>query len=152
MTGEEDLEDLSGICDCCGTEIRYTFLIEHPNWGAMIVGTHCCDRLTQSRTGSRFIQRRKRFVSSLRWTRSENGSLVIKQGGIRVTIFRVTGGFKMYIGSQLGKLVYKTETEAKVRAFERIEAQTALTINSQQKADIVQDRLSAPHADLTAAR
>lgn len=36
---EEDLGDLSGECDYCGTELRYLFTIYHENWGCMEVGT-----------------------------------------------------------------------------------------------------------------
>lgn len=31
--GEEDLGDLSGICEKCGTSIRYVFIVYHEKWG-----------------------------------------------------------------------------------------------------------------------
>ncbi|MFN3195275.1 MAG: HNH endonuclease [Chlorobiota bacterium] len=38
---DDDLGDLSGTCQNCGTSIRYVFHIGHEKWGFMEVGTHC---------------------------------------------------------------------------------------------------------------
>ena len=74
QVGWDDLGDLTGKCDYCGTEIRYVFLIQHKKWHTMEVGEICCDNLTCSQVASehmesirRFSARRKRFVSSSRW-------------------------------------------------------------------------------------
>ncbi|MCX7257277.1 MAG: hypothetical protein NTZ64_11205 [Polaromonas sp.] len=44
--GWDDLGELNGICECCGTSIRYIFLVQHPKWNPMEVGEICCDNLT----------------------------------------------------------------------------------------------------------
>src|SRR5258708_7166064 len=40
---DDDAGDLERTCDHCGTSIRYSFIIQHPNWPTMEVGTVCCD-------------------------------------------------------------------------------------------------------------
>jgi hypothetical protein len=46
--GWDDLGDLTGTCECCGTSIRYVFMLQHPKWYAMEVGEICCDNLTST--------------------------------------------------------------------------------------------------------
>ncbi len=69
---EEDLGDLAGECEYCGTEIRYVYYIHHPRWETLAVGTDCCDRLTGSDvaiTHRRMLDRRTRFLKSSKWRR-----------------------------------------------------------------------------------
>ena len=44
--GEDDLGDLLGTCELCGHDIRYEHSIYHPEWGTLIVGCGCADKLT----------------------------------------------------------------------------------------------------------
>src|ERR1019366_1190456 len=54
--GDEDLGDLCGVCDCCGTDIRYVFYVHHPLWEPMGVGTFCCDHLTGTEFASKHME------------------------------------------------------------------------------------------------
>jgi len=83
--GTDDLGDIADNCELCGQDIRYVYAIIHPNWGAMAVGTDCCDRLTGTTEAAEYHDRymktvdmRKRFVVSKRWKVLSNDDLYIK--------------------------------------------------------------------------
>lgn len=61
--GEEDLGDLIGLCENsgCGSHLRYSFTVYHPQWGTLEVGTLCCDYLTDSKAASNFKESILRF-------------------------------------------------------------------------------------------
>lgn len=127
--GHEDLGGLYGECEYCGTEIRHSFLVEHEKWGAMEVGEQCCDELTSTRLATghlasvrRHLDRRKRFVSSVRWIRKRPGVQAIKQDGIRVELVTFKGAYRLRVRGQLGKREYPTEIEAKAGTFDLIES------------------------------
>lgn len=129
--GEDDLGELSGQCEACGTEIRYVFWIHHPNWEPMGVGTICCDHMTESRAASdhmesllRFRSRLDRFVKSSRW-KATGGIQSIRQKRIAVEVIPEKTGFKVRMNGIPGKRVFPTVEAAKVRAFESIEDGTA---------------------------
>ncbi|WP_310541591.1 recombinase family protein [Phenylobacterium sp.] len=97
--GHSDLEDLIGTCELCGTSIRHVFFVQHPNWPSMEVGEQCCDHITCSEAASshmesmrRFSERRKRFVSSPRWTKTVSG-LRIRQKGIDLQVCAGGGAY-----------------------------------------------------------
>lgn len=78
--GEDDLEDLIGICDVCGNPIRYEHHIYHPNWGYMVAGCVCADRLTGNCLASETEKKRKdeaskfrTFKESPKWKQDKNG-------------------------------------------------------------------------------
>jgi len=128
---EEDLGDLVGECDYCGTELRYLFTIYHENWGCMEVGTVCCDILTESESASAYTRaqkrrenRTKRFVESTRW-KNENGIFKIKQMGFRVEIIPYENGYSIVINDTNGKTKYKNIIEAKLKVFSFIESGAA---------------------------
>ena len=84
--GDEDLEDLIGKCENCGSNIRYVFYVYHKDWGTIGVGTNCCDMLTDSviasnqiESSKRYEGRKKRFIDSKRW-KFLNGIYKIKHG------------------------------------------------------------------------
>lgn len=125
--GEEDLGDLCGTCEYCQTEIRYVFLIQHPHWEPMGVGTICCDNLTGTQLASnhmesvqRFRSRRARFVTSSRWT-TNNRIVSIRQKRIELDILELQTGFKIRMNGQLGKKLCPTLEQAKEIAFEVID-------------------------------
>lgn len=134
--GEDDLGDLAGSCEYCGTALRYVFFISHPKWPALEVGTDCCDSLTGTQLASnhmesinRFVTRRRRFLASSRW-KSEGAAHVIRQAQIRVQILAKEGGFGIRMNTLSGKRTYATLDDAKRAAFEVIEngaAHKALT-------------------------
>ena len=42
----QDLGDLTGNCEACGTEIRYVHYLSHPEHTGMAVGVECAGKLT----------------------------------------------------------------------------------------------------------
>jgi len=123
----EDLEDLSGNCDYCGTEIRHVFYIDHPNWEMIGVGEICCDNLTGTEIASnymesqrRYLSRLKRFVYSTRW--KEAGKIfTISQRKIAIQIHTINGVFRIVMNGHFGKANFQNIEDAKKRVFEVIE-------------------------------
>ena len=69
LLATDDLGDLNGNCELCGTALRYSYAIVHPGWGSMAVGTDCCDKLTGTTDASEYYDmmvkdrgKMKRFV------------------------------------------------------------------------------------------
>jgi len=128
---EEDLGGLDSTCELCGTSIRYVFIIHHPHWEPLNVGTVCCDHLTGTKIASesmdlkqRYETRLKRFRESSRWKQSGR-RLRIHQKEIYADIVTIKEGFIIYMNGLRGKLIYRTIDEAKTRIFETIENGTA---------------------------
>ena len=127
--GWEDLGDLTGTCDCCGTAIRYSFMVAHADWFPMEVGEICCDNLTSSQVASgfmdskrRFASRLKRFVSSKRWQQFPNGINHITQKQLIVRIAPSDGGFRTWVNGIMGKVKYDDVLGAKIAIFEALES------------------------------
>jgi hypothetical protein len=127
--GYDDLGDLSGECEYCGTEIRHSFLVQHDKWGALEVGEVCCDNLTSTQLATghleslrRHLGRRKRFVSSPRWLHEYAGVQTIKQNGIYVELVKHDGAYRLRVYGKLGKKVFPTEVDGKAGAFDLIES------------------------------
>ncbi|SDI84224.1 HNH endonuclease [Chryseobacterium jejuense] len=126
-SGEEDLEDLIGECENCGSNIRYIFHIYHEKWGALQVGTLCCDNLTDSREASnhleslrRFESRKKNFINSVKW-KSSGAMQSIKKNLFEIIIEGVDDYFSLKIHNIKSKKHYATIECAKSSAFEVIE-------------------------------
>lgn len=64
--GHDDLGDLIGTCECCGSALRHSFLIQHTKWGTMEVGTVCCDNLTSSEIATNLIESQRRYNDRLK--------------------------------------------------------------------------------------
>ena len=129
FVGYDDLGDLLGDCENCGTPIRHSFLIEHDKWGVMEVGTDCCDNLTSTQAASdhveslvRYQQRRKTFVSSPRWHVQYAGVQCIKQNGIFIELVKHEGAYRIRVYGHLGKKVFPSELAAKAGAFDLVES------------------------------
>jgi hypothetical protein len=127
--GWDDLGDLTGTCECCGTSIRYVFMLQHPKWYAMEVGEICCDNLTSTQLASGFMESKrryadklKRFVSSTRWNETSNKIHYIRQKGLNIEIVPKDTAYSLRIDWESGKLRFTTLTEAKIKAFEIIES------------------------------
>lgn len=125
---QEDLGDLSGTCQNCGATIRHSFLIQHENWGAMEVGTFCCDKLTDSNVASNLIEsqtsylsRKQRFISSKRW-KFDKGIYIIKQSSFGVEIKPVENSFLIKIHGKQSESRYETLTDAQSKVFDVIES------------------------------
>jgi hypothetical protein len=127
--GWNDLEDLVGTCENCGTAIRYIFLIQHEKWGTLEVGEICCDNLTCTQAASshmesirRLNDRRKRFVSSIRWKVGDDGDLFIKQRRTRLDIVRAGPDFQIRVNGIQGRLTFQSALDAKMKVFDLIES------------------------------
>lgn len=127
LVGVDDLGDPAGNCELCGTEIRYVYAIEHATWGAMAVGTDCCDKLTQTSEASehhkeyiKTIDARKRFVASKRWKVQVDGTHQIKQKGIRIEIQKFDDGFGITMDQIAGKQRFASLLDAKIKVFDSI--------------------------------
>ena len=128
LVGSDDLGDLCGNCEYCGTELRYVFAIIHPKWGALAVGTDCCDRLTMSTAASeyhdRFVKAREargRFISSKRW-KLIGADWAIKQKGISVRVSPMGGKFRVSMDGAMGKAQFEALIDAKLKVFDLIES------------------------------
>lgn len=126
--GYEDLGDLSGECELCGQHIRHSFMVAHEKWGAREVGEMCCDNLTSTQVATGHLEsvrkhrdRRKRFVSSIRWNRSARNVWEIWQKGVFVKVEKLEDGYRLRIHEQLGRKEFQTEVDAKAEAFDLIE-------------------------------
>lgn len=125
LVEENDLGGLFGNCERCGTEIRYTYYIQHPHWEPITVGTVCCDDLTGTKVATeirKFDERLKRFYSSKRWEYDTGtDSYFINQKQIDIRINKVPDGYAIQMGRTNGSTVYASVENAKRRVFEFIE-------------------------------
>lgn len=126
--GDEDLEDLIGECQYCGSQIRYVFTIHHKDWGTLEVGTMCCDNLTDSKVASnlmesntKYVSRRRRFLNSARWT-MENGIHRVRQCGFAIAISEREPYVFLSIHGLESIKPYLSVSDAKAKAFDVIES------------------------------
>ncbi len=127
LVAEDDLGEIGDSCELCDEPIRYVFTVYHAQWGFMNVGTVCCDNLTGTVEASeheRIMKRRRRFVVSKRWRRTERCS-IRSFDGIKIFVFRYGRGFRVrmvgFEASLLGSRVYESELLARVGAFDSID-------------------------------
>jgi len=127
--GEEDLGDLDGTCQNCGSSLRYNFIIYHKNWGILEVGTQCCDYLTDSKVASTLLEsskkygaRLERFIASTRWKETNNG-LSITQKGYHAILVPAQNEFYLIINGVQGKKRFSSAREAKQYLFDNLENQ-----------------------------
>lgn len=132
--GAVDLHDDEGLefgdyetCEYCHKEqIRYVHTLSHPDWKYEIrVGRICSDELsgdpraatTEKRLRNR-SQRRANFPKLRSWRASAKGNLWIKYKDHHIVVMEREEAFRLSIDGELGKLYFKTEREAKLRAFD----------------------------------
>lgn len=125
LVSSDDLGELCGNCELCDEDLRYVYLISHPTWGFMAVGTDCCDRLTETEEANAILaetkkrnQRRKNFLSSKKWKSCESGNISIRKSGRLICIALLNGHYRITMGDAEGKIEYETQLDAQVRAFE----------------------------------
>lgn len=124
FVGEDDLGGLYGTCERCGTEIRYAYLVQHPKWEPITVGTVCCDDLTGTKIASdlrKYDGRLKRFYKSKRW-RKEGNDLFIRQKQLEIKISENDSIYIIQIGKTKGKMQYSSLEDAMKRVFDFIES------------------------------
>lgn len=130
LDGYDDLGDLSGECENCGSALRHCFLITHPKWRAMEVGEDCCDNLTCTQLASnhiesvrRYQERRKTFVSSPRWRAGyPSGEVGRRHKSFYVSVVPDGAIYRLRISNTLGNKTYVSESDAKAAAFDAIES------------------------------
>lgn len=126
--GDEDLGDLIGTCENCGSALRYVFYIFHEKWGTLEVGTYCCDTLTDTQIASnlvdsqrRYDDRRERFLNSKRW-KHENNIHKIKQSNFDIEIRQIGLNFYIEIQGLTSNKPYMSLNDAKFKTFDVIES------------------------------
>ncbi|OIN56385.1 HNH endonuclease [Arsenicibacter rosenii] len=141
--GDEDLEDLIGTCENCGSSVRYIFVIYHEKWGTIEVGTYCCDKLTDSTFASNLIEsqtsfkgRKERFISSKRW-KIRNGCFTIKQSHFEIEIREYCTFFYLKIHDLESTTPYESLNDAKSKAFDVIENGELIKFLQSKKIDFI---------------
>lgn len=129
--GQDDLGDLCGACEYCGSSLRYIFHIYHDGWGWLAVGTVCCDTLTKTDTASVYARlqrgregRAERFVASPRW-RCEKGVHKIVQKQFAVELQHRPGGYVIVINRTVGRQLFPQLVAAKRKVFAVIDSGAA---------------------------
>ena len=124
--GDDDLGDLSGECDLCGSQLRYVFFVVHQKWpGVMEVGTSCCDHLTGTQEASemqRYRARLKRFASSARWVAKKDDGQTMHHMGYEISIMPESASFYISIDGFKGKKRFHSTLDAKISAFHLLES------------------------------
>lgn len=132
---EDDLGDLEGTCEACGTSIRYVFHIDHPRWDPMAVGTNCCDRMTGTRTASELrlkSDRKQRFLGSDNW-REINGVHSIERMKMVFEIHQDGRGFFVRFLDQNGRNRFSNLDAAKDGLFTLIDSGDALRFKTKHQ-------------------
>lgn len=141
--GDEDLGDLIGTCENkgCGSNMRYSYTVFHPQWGTLEVGTICCDNLTDSEIASnskesklKYESRKRRFIDSKRWE-TDGQKQNIKQGLFEIEIFEAGNKFSLEINERKSKIKHNTLILAKTKVFEIIENGELMKFFKEQKED-----------------
>lgn len=133
--GEDDLGDLAGSCELCGTAIRYVHYVLHEHWEQMGVGTNCCDTLTGTREATearRRLGRLRRFLSSSKWN-GESEHQTIKFRGFQLAVVLEPAGYKLVVDNVLGKKLFETASHAKEFAFDFIDSGQAKEYAEQRR-------------------
>lgn len=127
----EDLGELAGECEFCGTEIRYEHWMEHPEVARSYVAGCVCagyleDNYAAPRERERLLKnraaRRARWPKR-RWKRSKAGNYRIAVGGTTVGVFQdpySPGHWRARIGERFGTLQYLTAEAAMLGLFDRL--------------------------------
>lgn len=133
-----DLGDLAGECESCGTQLRYEHVIYHPAWGYLSVGENCANRLTCSEEASEYEKYRRqtadklyRFIKSSRWCHRKNGYF-IDQKVYRIEVWDNCSYFRLVISfydrskhdwvKLNSKRRYSRLDDAKIKAYQVIDS------------------------------
>lgn len=121
----EDYED----CEYCGQEkIRFVHALTHSDWrGVIRVGQICAGRMTtvspeELEKAEAILrnrsQRRQRFPRLKSWKVSAKGNQHIDYLGEHVIVMKRSAGYALKIGRKFGELLYPTDREAMLKAFD----------------------------------
>lgn len=107
-------------CENCQTKIKHCFLIFHPQWGTIQVGTVCCDRLTTTSyaTDQRGMEgKRKRYLNPENWQKTDKGNMHRRYKGRHILVFEKEGSYSLKIEETFGRKKFTTQEEALNHAF-----------------------------------
>ncbi len=107
-------------CENCQTKIKHCFLIFHPQWGTLQVGTICCDRLTTTTyaTEQRNLdKKRAHYFKSIHWQKTERGNKHRRYKGRHILVFKRGGAYFLKIEETFGHKKFATPEEAQNHAF-----------------------------------
>lgn len=133
--GEDDLGDLFGTCELCGTAIRYVHHVQHPHWEPMGVGTDCCDSLTgttEATTARRRLGRLRRFLTSSKWSET-GGRFTIQHKGHKAEVMAQSQSFRLVINGVQGQQVHGSILAAKEFLFDFIDSGQAAEFFERRK-------------------
>jgi hypothetical protein len=119
-----DLGELSGNCDFCGTELRFEHFISHELWGDMTVGTNCADFLCETKDATaqrKLLERKSRFFNPKKWIISLPGISETKRRGLEIKLKTEPAGIVIEINGHRGKKLHHSENEAKEALFAKLE-------------------------------
>lgn len=123
--GEDDLGDLIGTCELCGTSIRYVHYVAHRHWEPMEVGTDCCDNLIGTEEASearKKFSRLKRFLLPSRWVAEGRLVRTINKGFLIEVIRELSGDFSLKINGNEGSKRFSSIEQAKGHVFSAIDS------------------------------
>jgi hypothetical protein len=130
--GEDDLGDLVGECDLCGTQLRYVFFLQHPKWDSIEVGTDCCDQLTGETYASAARKKRRRlltFLDSRKWIFTPNNA-EIQISNAKVEIIKNIESYIIVVNGRQGTGKYsRLETAMKHLLFIKESGQLSSFVN-----------------------
>lgn len=77
-------------CQLCGADLRYVHVLHHPNWGNIMVGCECENKLLngdntateRKKEREKYAEKLKRFINSPLWKHKKNGYFYKKDGVI----------------------------------------------------------------------
>lgn len=129
VVGYEDLGEVDGECDLCGTAIRHVYAISHPKWHSLEVGSDCCDNLTNTDIASKHeherrkhLARRRTFIRSPKWTEGMQPGSMRQDGPLWYRLVEHSDGIGISIAGVQGKLRFANAIQAGGWLFEFIES------------------------------
>jgi hypothetical protein len=129
----EDLEELSGQCEMCGTSLRYVHHLWHPQREESVaVGCNCAAKLTEDYVNPRLREKAAKGKSArnVRWLKKEwtpsHKGFTLKALGYRMTVFQIQkspyqGMWGYFVGETRGSAPCKTLNGAKVACRDLID-------------------------------
>lgn len=125
--GYDDNGDCSGTCERCKTPIRYEHTIFHPNWGEMVVGCGCADKLCGTNEFSEMerelhaeVKRLEKFREN--WKQNGNRFSTVSHR-FPITIIEENGFFMLSIYGRNYTEQHRTLEEAQESAFHELDSQ-----------------------------
>lgn len=127
LEGVDDLEDLIGACEWCGTSLRYAHHLSHPDGYRSVAGCSCAEKLTEDYTNPRRIEkalkRRNKWLISPRWKYFVwrwNSGIDAYRGDDEIAIKKENNKYRIWIRARMGLKLYNSVDDAKKAAFDAL--------------------------------